>query len=205
MTASGLLAIFLLAADFHGRVIGITDGDTIAVRKNDGIEVAVRLDAIDAPEHGQPFSNAARKHLTALIYQERVRVDEGDTDRYGRIIGRVHIRERDISLEMLRAGYAWHYKKYNSEERLAAAEARARRGRVGLWGLSGAVPPWEWRARKRAATLIPPANSPDFICGTRRSCGEMTSCEQARFHLQQCGLQALDSDGDGVPCEALCG
>ncbi|WP_100097015.1 MULTISPECIES: excalibur calcium-binding domain-containing protein [Candidatus Williamhamiltonella] len=32
----------------------------------------------------------------------------------------------------------------------------------------------------------------------------MTSCEEARFYLQQCGLSALDRNQDGVPCEKLC-
>jgi hypothetical protein len=33
----------------------------------------------------------------------------------------------------------------------------------------------------------------------------MTSCEEALFHLEECGLSRLDGDSDGVPCEALCG
>ena len=41
-------------------------------------------------------------------------------------------------------------------------------------------------------------------CGVKRTCGEMTSCEEARFYLNECGLTRLEGDGDGVPCEALC-
>jgi len=33
----------------------------------------------------------------------------------------------------------------------------------------------------------------------------MRSCAEARFHLQRCGLTRLDGDGDGTPCEVLCG
>jgi hypothetical protein len=43
-----------------------------------------------------------------------------------------------------------------------------------------------------------------FSCGTKRKCGEMSSCAEARFYLEECGLTRLDGDGDGVPCEALC-
>ncbi|MCM2317822.1 MAG: excalibur calcium-binding domain-containing protein [Pseudomonas sp.] len=32
----------------------------------------------------------------------------------------------------------------------------------------------------------------------------MSSCEEARFHLQQCGNSRLDGNSDGVPCESLC-
>lgn len=39
----------------------------------------------------------------------------------------------------------------------------------------------------------------------KRLCGDMTSCEDARFHLQQCGMHRLDGDGDGTPCEKICG
>jgi hypothetical protein len=32
----------------------------------------------------------------------------------------------------------------------------------------------------------------------------MTSCEEARHYLKDCGLKRLDGDGDGVPCNSLC-
>lgn len=41
-------------------------------------------------------------------------------------------------------------------------------------------------------------------CGSKRTCKEMSSCEEARFYLKQCGLQHLDKDKDGTPCEAIC-
>jgi hypothetical protein len=50
----------------------------------------------------------------------------------------------------------------------------------------------------------PPAQS-DVQCGGKRRCGQMTSCEEARFYLSSCGVRSLDRDGDGVPCESLCG
>ena len=43
-----------------------------------------------------------------------------------------------------------------------------------------------------------------FTCGTKRVCGDMGSCAEARFHYEQCGLSRLDGDRDGVPCERLC-
>ena len=43
-----------------------------------------------------------------------------------------------------------------------------------------------------------------FHCGTKRYCKHMESCEEAMFHLNQCGTKSLDRDKDGVPCEKIC-
>ena len=55
------------------------------------------------------------------------------------------------------------------------------------------------------ATPAPVAASPSgWVCGTKTTCGQMQSCEEAKFHLTQCGASRLDGDGDGVPCASLC-
>ena len=33
---------------------------------------------------------------------------------------------------------------------------------------------------------------------------DFTSCAEAKFYLNECGLSRLDGDNDGVPCESLC-
>lgn len=43
-----------------------------------------------------------------------------------------------------------------------------------------------------------------FSCAPKKSCGQMVSCEEARFQLKQCGNTKLDGNGDGIPCNALC-
>ncbi|TFH84777.1 endonuclease [Billgrantia azerbaijanica] len=43
-----------------------------------------------------------------------------------------------------------------------------------------------------------------FSCSPRKTCGTMASCEEAMFHLQQCGNGRLDRDNDGIPCESIC-
>ena len=51
---------------------------------------------------------------------------------YGRILGKVLLNEEGMNLEQLRAGLAWHYKKYQKEqspedrELLSNAETEAR-------------------------------------------------------------------------------
>lgn len=54
----------------------------------------------------------------------------------------------------------------------------------------------------------PPARNTDtgpFTCENKTRCGQMRSCEEARFYLQSCGLHRLDADSDGIPCESICG
>ncbi|WP_280140198.1 excalibur calcium-binding domain-containing protein [Azotobacter beijerinckii] len=47
-------------------------------------------------------------------------------------------------------------------------------------------------------------NSSTYSCSTKKTCGQMSSCEEARHHLNECGNGRLDPDNDGVPCESLC-
>lgn len=49
------------------------------------------------------------------------------------------------------------------------------------------------------------SNSEFEKCGEKTTCGEMVSCEEATFFLEQCGVSRLDGDGDGTPCESICG
>ncbi len=65
-----LLAFLSLAAaaDFlTGKVIKVADGDSITVLDSTNIQHRIRLQGIDAPERGQPFGNASRKHLATLV------------------------------------------------------------------------------------------------------------------------------------------
>ncbi|MBZ5486883.1 excalibur calcium-binding domain-containing protein [Halomonas aquamarina] len=49
-----------------------------------------------------------------------------------------------------------------------------------------------------------PDSITEFSCDTRKTCGQMSSCDEAMFHLLQCGNGRLDGDNDGVPCESIC-
>jgi len=46
--------------------------------------------------------------------------------------------------------------------------------------------------------------APSFSCEPKKKCGEMDSCEEAHYHLQQCRRKNLDRDKDGIPCESIC-
>jgi hypothetical protein len=102
------------------------------------------------------------------------------------------------------------YRKYLRDPTLLEDEDRARDARAGVWALPEAqrVPPWDWRngglARQPQRADVEAARGLGWACGAKRYCREMGSCEEARFYLTRCGLNRLDGDGDGVPCESLC-
>ncbi len=42
----------------------------------------------------------------------------------------------------------------------------------------------------------------EFQCEpAKTSCSRMTSCAEAFFHQERCGVSGMDGDGDGIPCE----
>ena len=85
------LAVPLVAAEiFTGRVVGVSDGNTISVMR-DGHAVRVRLEGIDCPENSQDFGQRAKQFAAALVFQKTVTVDVRDVDRYGRLVGRVFV------------------------------------------------------------------------------------------------------------------
>lgn len=143
------------AQTIAGKVVRVTDGDTVTVLDARKTQHKIRLAGIDAPEQAQPFGRRSKENLSNLVFGKQVVVDDGKTDRYGRTVGKVVVDGVDANLEQVRAGYAWHYKKYEgeqpSEDRgvYAQAEAGARAGRVGLWRDRTTVAPWDWRGCRR--------------------------------------------------------
>lgn len=196
------LTPFANAETITGRVVKVTDGDTITVLV-DRAQRRIRLSEIDAPERSQPFGNRARQALAGLVANRVVVVEVTDTDRYGRLIGRITVDVEDVNRQMVVNGFAWVYRQYMTDRSLLEDEARARDGGVGLWSDPHPVPPWEWRRGARQA--IPRAKSPGQAeCGSKRTCGQMLSCAEAMWYFRECGLSRLDGDQDGVPCEQLC-
>jgi len=132
-----------------GKVIGITDGDTLGILDDTKTQHKIRLQGIDAPESGQAYATKARKALANKVFQKDVRIEWREKDRYGRILGQVFLTEngttRWINRELIEEGWAWHYKKYNTSEVLAQAEHKARGARLGLWQDENPTPPWTYR------------------------------------------------------------
>ena len=222
----GFLAVLagpLLAAEYSGKVVGVSDGDTLTLLVPDGAsfkQLKVRLGEIDTPESKQPYGQRAKQALSDLAYNKQARVVVQDTDRYGRTVGRVYVGGVDVNAELVKQGAAWVYRQYLKDQSLLALEAEAKAAKRGLWGLPEAerCPPWDWRKGTCAtasapasrvpaaptAAPTPAASGSGFTCAGKRRCGEMTSCEEAKFYLTSCGVGSLDGDKDGVPCETLC-
>jgi len=140
----------------RGRVIAVSDGDTLTVLDDRLFEHKLRLAFVDAPEKAQAFGNVAKWQLSNRVYGRAVRAELVDVDRYGRGVARVWLGNEDINLALLNAGYAWHYTRYAERAqsdgdfaRYAQAERQARAGQLGLWQGARPQPPWRYRARKR--------------------------------------------------------
>jgi endonuclease YncB( thermonuclease family) len=141
------------ATEVTGRVVGVIDGDTIDLLTTKFDTLRVRLSGIDAPELGQAFGRHAKVALSNLAFAHIATVEWHKRDRYGRLIAKVIVQGRDVALEMLTNGMAWHYKQFMSEQplidraRYAEAETQARAARRGLWADATPMPPWQYRAR----------------------------------------------------------
>lgn len=211
-----LLGLYSAAAEtLQGRVVGVTDGDTIRLLVDGRREYKVRLGEIDAPESGQPYGRTSRKMLSNLVYGQIISARVTDVDRYGRTVAVLSRGGTNINAEMVKRGGAWAYRRYLSDQRYLMWQDEARRARRGLWSLQSdqIMAPWDWRAARRngrgrarttSTPVLVPAAGGGFQCGIKRKCAQMSSCEDAVRHLNECGLRHLDSDGDGVACEKLC-
>ncbi len=211
------LAMQPAGADINGKVVAVTDGDTIKVLDGNKVQHKIRLTGIDAPEKAQPYGNASRKHLATMVAGKDVRIETTKNDRYGRVLGKVWVQPRDCpscgktlnaNHAQILSGMAWWYQDYAKDQsaedqgRYESAVTEARKRKLGLWSEPNPIPPWAWRRGQRTSPKTEAVA--DTQCGTKRYCREMTSCEEAKFYLNQCGRSSLDGNQDGVPCNAIC-
>lgn len=133
-----------------GKVIGIIDGDTYDILLDGDKTVRIRMEGIDAPEKGMPFYRKAKKHLSDLCYGKIVRLEIHTTDEHDRKIAFSYLEDgRELSHEMIKAGLAWHFVKFNKDSDLAELESQAKKAKRGLWVDNSPMPPWENRSLHR--------------------------------------------------------
>ena len=135
----------------EGKVIAVRDGDTIEILF-DGKPLVIRLAHIDCPElkKKQPFGAAAKKFTSDFCFGKMVRVENDEKfDRNHRLIAVVY-NENGINLnrQLVKAGLAWHFKKYSSDQVYSQLEVTARNNHIGLWSEKNPIPPWDWRKPK---------------------------------------------------------
>jgi len=139
----------------------VLDGDTIQIVGNN-TEITLRLFAIDAPETskkkhdpGQPFSQAASKHLAGLVLNKTVQFKNCGTDRYGRTLAVVFVDGKDVNIDLLKAGLAEVYRGASGAglqiALYRAAEKEAHEAGRGMWTLKeNYISPKEWRERQKS-------------------------------------------------------
>lgn len=191
-----------LAESFVAKSVAVLDGDTVLVWREAGARpMKVRLADIDAPEKGQDFGDASKQSLAKLLSGRQVRIDPVAVDAYGRLVAWLYSDgdAGSVNAELVRRGMAWEYSLHHRNLEYLRLQDEARRARRGLWAQQNPVAPSRWRKLHQAA---PP--QPDYRCGSKRHCEQIATCDEAHYHLTRCGVKALDPDGDGLPCDALC-
>lgn len=150
-----------------GVIVAVSDGDTATLRSSYG-DLTIRFFAIDAPEakchgfsdnvcieDGQPKAKDSKLYLRSLILNKNVEVKLGQGMSGKRLVGTVFSDGMDINLQMVKAGYAWHYKYFSKNQTAddrqtyTAAENNAKLLKSGLWDDTNPIPPWVWRKQNK--------------------------------------------------------
>lgn len=188
------------ARTYSGKVIAVLDGDTILLLRGRSRPFKVRLANMDAPEKFQEYGMASKQSLAELVLRKQVQVNTLAVDSYGRVVAMISVDGRDINQEQVWRGMAWADSRSDGHNMLAA-QNEAREAQRGLWEQDNPIRPSQWR---KTHAVLPQQVARDPACVSKSYCSQMSSCEEAKFYLVHCGVKALDSDGDGMPCERLC-
>lgn len=200
-------------------VVKVVDGDTIDVSIN-GETKRLRLIGINTPEtvdprtavqcFGKEASDKAKELLTGKKVSLEADSTQGELDKYSRLLRYVFLEDgTNFNLYMIREGYAYEYTystPYKYQTEFKAAQVYAKANNKGLWspnacnGELTAVMQSQTQSSSTSATT----QTAFGACGTKKTCTQMTSCEEAKYFLNMCGVTKLDGDSDGTPCEALC-
>ncbi len=203
----------------------VADGDTITVLDASNNQHKIRLQGIDAPEKNQAYGDAAGRYLAGLVAGQEVRVTWTKRDKYNRILGTVYVNGEEVNLVMLRAGFAWHYKKFDSTPAYAQAESAARAAKRGLWAGLDPIPPEQFRHARspsaphgdlspsaadrveyRASNKIPVGSrTPAPVNSTWPDTGYWLSTNSNKRHNRNCENYRRTrgypcSSSDGTPC-----
>ena len=155
-----------ISETLQGRVVGVSDGDTVTVLDASKRRHKIRLSGIDAPEKAQPFGQRSKENLSRLVFGRDVNIVWRKRDRYKRIVGKVMVADPsckdavcpktfDACEAQITVGLAWWYVRYAKEQniddarRYKVAQKEARASKVGLWSEPKPISPWKWRHTKK--------------------------------------------------------
>ncbi|HBB88974.1 MAG TPA: hypothetical protein DC047_15320 [Blastocatellia bacterium] len=153
----------------EGKVINVHDGDTITVLDQDNKKFHIRLQGIDAPELKQEFGSVSQQNLSRLVLGKQVSIYWSKVDKYRRTVGTIMLDGHDVNIEQVKAGLAWHFKKYEDEQSpqdritYAAAEQTARAAKLGLWQDANPTVPGDWRQAVKTQRWGPPPSAGTII------------------------------------------
>ncbi len=148
---------------FTGKVISVTDGNTICVACG-ARALQVKMAGVDCPDLDQPYGPQARDFLVTLIGSREVWVDVKRMDHYHRGDSTITLNGQDVAVQVVRAGLGWYDTRFISSAPIAEAEAQAREGKSGLWSQEKPLPPWEFRQVHRG--IIPNMAAPPTHIGS---------------------------------------
>jgi micrococcal nuclease len=148
-----LMTSAVFAESFSARVISVVDGDNIIVAKDTKL-YRVKFMAIECPEIQQDYGIQARQFVTDLLLGKDVKVDSRAIDFDKRLLSTVLIDDKDVGLEITRAGYAWYDDRSHHNPQIAAAEKDARAKHTGLWSMANPVSPWQFRQKMLGVRAI---------------------------------------------------
>jgi micrococcal nuclease len=131
-------------APLAGRVVRVSDGDTIRVRLASGREERVRYIGVDTPETAKPgtpaecYGDRAAEYNASLVADREVRLvpDAEGRDRHGRLLAYVYAGDVFVNEALVRRGYAQPLTvppNVRHAERFRRLAEEARRAGSGLW------------------------------------------------------------------------
>lgn len=160
--------------------------------------------------------------------------DISETDRYGRLLRYVYLDGVMINELLVMEGYAQassYPPDVKYQDRFNEAEKQARAEERGLWGevcnsspcptlvptvilrptvvptnvsKPTAIPTQSVVINNTEPVLVVPQVNDSYTCNCKKTCTQMSSCEEAYYQLNVCGCSVRDGDDDGVPCENIC-
>jgi endonuclease YncB( thermonuclease family) len=99
------------AEEFLGTVTRVTDGDTFHLS---GVDPAIRVWGLDAPERDERGGSAATRVMRTLIDGQHLTCLLVDIDRYQRLVGQCFLPNgRDLAEVMISMGVATEYCRYS--------------------------------------------------------------------------------------------
>ena len=147
------LIFFLNSNLVKSQELRVVDGDTIKIDS-----VKIRFSGIDAPESyykgkeqfcfkGEEKISCGKLSKIFLIEKignEKVKCQiEAKTDRYKRKLGECFVKDKSLSLILVKNGYAFDYPRY-SKKKYSTEQDYAKKNSLGLWSMKFEFP-WDFR------------------------------------------------------------